>query len=339
MISIVIPAYNEGAHIKKVISRIPKEYEIIVIDDGSKDDTVKQAKQAGAKVISHGTNKGKGQAILTGFKEAKEEIIVLMDADDQHNPKEIHQLIKPILDGKADLVVGSRFKEGFKHTPKFRQFTNTLSNMGVSFASNYQFTDVLCGFRAIRKESAELLSLKPTRFEIEADLLIDASYKGLKIKEIPVSLLYGEETSHISFWDGIRLSSHIFLEACKSLLSAKMELKQVMVVRKDLNLSKGKTAVQVAHASLGAYKRATQTRKKYIEDWERQGQKKITLSIDTLDELKELHKKAMSLKLSTFLVKDAGLTEIPSGTITVLGIGPAPEGEIDKVTGSLKTLK
>ncbi len=339
MISIVIPAYNEGAHIKKVISKIPEAYEVIVIDDGSKDNTAEQAKEAGAKVIVHERNKGKGQAILTGIEKAKGSIVILLDADNQHDPKEIHHLIKPILDNEADLVLGSRFKQGFQNTPKFRQLTNALSNAGVSIASRGKFTDVLCGFRAIRKRSAELLSLKPTRFEIEADLIIDASRKGLKIKEIPVSLRYGEETSHISFWDGMRLSSHIFMEAWKSILRGKMRLKQVIIVRKDLKLSKGKTAVQVAHASLGAYERAFKTRKNYIEDWEREGQKKVVLSIDTLEEMEELRKKAMALKLPTCLIQDAGLTELEPGTTTALAIGPAPEAEIDKVTGQLETLK
>jgi peptidyl-tRNA hydrolase len=338
-VSIVIPAYNEGPHIRKVLAKVPKEYEAIVVDDGSTDHTAKEAREAGAKVIPHGKNKGKGQAVLTGLREAKGDIVVLMDADDQHNPSEIRHLIKPIIDGEADLVIGSRFQTGFRHTPRFRQLTNSLSNMGTSVASNNTFTDVLCGFRAVRRDSLTLLELKPARFEIEVDMLIDASRKGLKIKEIPVSLLYGEETSHISFRDGVRLSTHIFAEAWRSLFRRKMNLKQVIVVRKDLELSKGKLAVQVAHASLGAYERANLTRKQYVEDWKLEGQKKVVLSVDTLSELKELHKKAMALKLPTCLIQDAGLTEIEPGTVTALGIGPAPEAEIDKITGSLSTLK
>jgi len=338
-VSIVIPAYNEGPHIRKVLAKVPKGYEAIVVDDGSTDHTAKEAREAGAIVIPHSRNKGKGQAVLTGLREAKGDIVVLMDADDQHNPSEIKHLIKPIIDGEADLVIGSRFQHGFRHTPKFRQLTNTLSNIGTSVACNNKFTDVLCGFRAVRNDSLALLELKPARFEIEVDMLIDASRKGLKIREIPVSLLYGEETSHISFRDGVRLSAHIFKEAWNSLFRRKMSLKQVMVVRKDLELSKGKLAVQVAHASLGAYEKAMQARKKYVEDWQREGQKKVVLGVDTLAELKELQKKAMALKLPVCLIQDAGLTELEPGTITVLGIGPAPEAEIDKVTGSLSTLK
>lgn len=109
--------------------------------------------------------------------------------------------------------------------------------------------------------------------------------------------------------------------------------KQVIVVRKDLNMSPGKTSAQVAHASVGALKN---TDKKVREAWEMEGAKKVVLQVGTREELLEIKQNAG--RLPTSLVKDAGMTELPPGTITCLGIGPASEEEIDKITGSLKLL-
>jgi len=111
--------------------------------------------------------------------------------------------------------------------------------------------------------------------------------------------------------------------------------KQVIVLRKDLKMGLGKSIVQACHASLGAYKRAKPTARKL---WEREGAKKVVVKIDSLEELLKLYEKARNLKLPCFLVKDAGLTQLPPGTITALGIGPASEEKIDKVTGTLKLL-
>lgn len=109
--------------------------------------------------------------------------------------------------------------------------------------------------------------------------------------------------------------------------------KQVMVVRADLKLSKGKMSAQVAHASLDAYKRAD---KKDAEEWDNSGGKKIVLKVDGLKELMEIYDELKEAKLKPTLIKDAGLTEVPAGTITCLGVGPVEEKIIDKITGQLK---
>lgn len=113
-------------------------------------------------------------------------------------------------------------------------------------------------------------------------------------------------------------------------------LKQVIVVREDLGMSPGKTAAQCAHASLGAYRKA---KKKDILAWSITGEKKVVLLCSGLDELKSLLAKAKSLGIAHSLIEDAGMTELPPGTITCLGLGPAPEDLINKVTGSLRLLK
>jgi PTH2 family peptidyl-tRNA hydrolase len=111
--------------------------------------------------------------------------------------------------------------------------------------------------------------------------------------------------------------------------------KQVMAVRKDLKLSKGKLAVQVAHASLDAYRRSDP---KVRQAWESDGAKKVVVGVEGPKELEELHRKACSRKLPNALIRDAGRTELPPGTATCLGIGPVEEGEADSVTGNLKML-
>lgn len=117
-----------------------------------------------------------------------------------------------------------------------------------------------------------------------------------------------------------------------------MKYKQVIVVRTDLKMSVGKTCAQVAHASLGSALVAMKNEKRWYEAWDREGQKKVVVKVKDEDEILELYQMAKSSGLSCYLVNDAGLTELEPGTTTTLGIGPAPNEVIDKVTGDLKLL-
>jgi len=116
------------------------------------------------------------------------------------------------------------------------------------------------------------------------------------------------------------------------------ELKQVIVFRRDLKLSRGKVVVQGAHAALGAFERAQRSRREWVDTWSREGQRKIAVQVDSLDDLLDLHSRAQRIPLPCFLVRDAGYTEIPPGTVTALGIGPAPEDAMDRLTGDLKLM-
>jgi len=114
-----------------------------------------------------------------------------------------------------------------------------------------------------------------------------------------------------------------------------MEYKQVLVLRQDLAISEGKRAVQVAHGALEAAQVAREKNDKWFREWRREGQRKVVLKARDLEHLRALHEKAKSLKLPCAMIDDAGLTEVPPGTTTCLGIGPAPEHLIDQVTGNL----
>jgi len=118
----------------------------------------------------------------------------------------------------------------------------------------------------------------------------------------------------------------------------KFQYKQVIVVRTDLKMSKGKTAVQVAHGAVSAFLKASKYYSDWANNWLREGQKKVTVKVRTQEELFQLAEQAKKSDLPVAIINDAGLTELPPGTTTVVGIGPAPESLIDKITGSLPLL-
>lgn len=117
-----------------------------------------------------------------------------------------------------------------------------------------------------------------------------------------------------------------------------MELKQAIVVRTDLQMGKGKIAVQVAHAAVSAVLETQKSRREWLEAWLEQGQKKVVLKVSNLDELLDLYRKAKEEGLPAVIVRDAGLTQLEPGTITAIAIGPAPAHMVDKITGTLKLL-
>lgn len=192
---VIIPAYNEAKTIAAVINKISRDLpgvdqvEVVVVDDGSTDQTAQLAKEAGAAVISLKQNQGVGGAFTAGMKAAlgkKAEIIVNIDADGQFNPQDIPKLVSPILQGEADFVTCSRFKDkGLIPTmPVLKKLGNKLMVKIINFITKQRFTDVSCGFRAYSKEAALRLNLFGV-FTYTQESFIDLAKKGLAMKEIP----------------------------------------------------------------------------------------------------------------------------------------------------------
>jgi glycosyltransferase involved in cell wall biosynthesis len=191
---VVIPAYNEGRAILEVIKKIPKNLvsktDILVVDDGSRDNTREVTEKAGAKVISFVSNRGLVEVFNAGKKwalEHKADIIVNIDGDGQHNPLEIERLIKPILDKKADVVVGSRFLTKNVHASRTKYFGNILFSRLISILIKQRITDAQSGFRAYTREVAEAIDVRKG-YTYTQQMLVQVAYHRFKIMEIPITV-------------------------------------------------------------------------------------------------------------------------------------------------------
>jgi glycosyltransferase involved in cell wall biosynthesis len=197
---VAIPAFNEEIAIGSVVLRSLKYAdEVIVVNDGSLDNTADIARLAGAEVIEHTTNGGKGAAIKDAFNYAKKvnvEILVLIDGDGQHNPDEIPFLLAPILKGEADMVNGSRFliKNG-NHVPKYRRLGQEVLTVATNTGTRMNITDTQNGFRAYSKKTFNCFSFQQNGMAIESEMLMDAANAGFRIKEIPINVRYDVEGS------------------------------------------------------------------------------------------------------------------------------------------------
>ncbi len=205
-ISIIIPAYNESATIGDVVNKIKimhPDAEVIVVNDGSADDTAKAAEEAGAIVFSHPYNIGNGAAIKSGIRIASGEILVFMDGDGQHRPEDISELIKYFPD--YDMVVGSRTRQ--KQASLIRALGNWVFNWFASYVAKFKVEDLTSGFRAVKAEIAQkLLYLLPNQYSYPTTITLGVLRSGRSIKYIPVDVQRRKQgTSEIkAFRDGVR---------------------------------------------------------------------------------------------------------------------------------------
>ena len=189
----VIPAYNEELSIGSVVLKARRYVdEVIVVDDGSEDDTSLVAREAGAKVIRNERNLGKGESLrraLNLLRESKVDVVVLLDADGQHDPDDIPKLVKPIIEGKADMVIGSR--KSVREIPLYRRIGQRILDYLTRKAAGAEKSfDSQSGFRALSGKAIRVLKLREKGFAIESEMLVNALKAGLKVVEVPIRCRY-----------------------------------------------------------------------------------------------------------------------------------------------------
>jgi glycosyltransferase involved in cell wall biosynthesis len=195
-IVILVPAYNEARFIGDVVKGALKYGPVVVIDDGSSDETGAVAALAGAKVIAHAVNRGKGKALDTGFKYAvqrKMAAAITLDADGQHDPDEIPQFIAAFRAGRGDIIIGQR---DFSQMPARNQFGNRTGTFLLGLAMGRPIPDNQSGYRLLSRPVLEAIRTDATRFEAEVELLLRAQLAGFQMAWIPIKTIYNDKVSH-----------------------------------------------------------------------------------------------------------------------------------------------
>jgi glycosyltransferase involved in cell wall biosynthesis len=210
-VSIVIPAHNERDTIRNIVAGCLPYGEVIVVDDGSTDDTSAQATEAGTRanpklVILH-KNFGYSYAIKKGYEASTGEIIALVDADGQQNPDELHRLLSPILNDEADMVIGSKILGTMDYEPAIANslMNETWQNL-ILWRFGVNLTHPFSGMRAMRKSCIDMSALKSNRFESMLELDISFIKNGYRILEVPrVARARTKGKSHVTLADGLRV--------------------------------------------------------------------------------------------------------------------------------------
>jgi len=217
-LSVIIPCYNEKGTIKKLLEAVKnspyENKEIIIIDDASTDGTTdilrKEVEPSGdAVVFYHSKNQGKGAAIRTGIKAAKGDLVIIQDADLEYSPMEYPKLVQPILDGKADIVFGSRFSGGDTHRVVYfwHRVGNGILTLMANMLTNLNLTDMETCYKLFKREIIQNIDIEENRFGFEPEIVSKvAKIKGIRIYEVGISY-YGrayEEGKKIGWKDGFR---------------------------------------------------------------------------------------------------------------------------------------
>ena len=219
-ISVIIPCYNEEHTILKVIKSVHEslnryEYEIIIVDDGSTDNTKEILEEYSrsdekVEVIYHDINSGKGASLRTGFKAAIGDVVIIQDADLEYDPSEYSKLFKPIQDGKADIVYGSRFKSG--DSTRVLYFWHKMGNLFLTgfsnMLTNLNLTDIETCYKVFRKEILDQITIEENRFGFEPEITAKISQIRPRIRIDEVGISYHgrtyEEGKKITWIDGFR---------------------------------------------------------------------------------------------------------------------------------------
>ena len=202
-VGVLIPAYNEGGAIFSLVRGLltlpvggqdPVE-EVVIIDDGSTDNTRREAERAGARVISHLENRGKGAALKTGFRYALQrgfEAIITMDGDGQHDGTEIPAFLEKAREKEVQIIIGNRMGN-VRNMPLVRLWTNRITSRVISALTHQRIEDSQSGYRLIRKKVLQNINLVTSYFDAESELLVKASQRGYKIVSIPIKTIYKDK--------------------------------------------------------------------------------------------------------------------------------------------------
>ncbi|KKP88090.1 MAG: Glycosyl transferase family 2 [Berkelbacteria bacterium GW2011_GWA2_35_9] len=200
-LAIVLPAYNEEKILRSVLESLPKKLTgikkiyTIVTDDGSKDKTYAVAKKYATVALRHKINLGAGSATITGIRYATRklntDIVITMDSDGQHDPKNISALIKPIVNKKYDVVIGSRMLDS-KGMPPIKIFTNKFANFITFIFSGIWASDTQTGFRAYSRKALRKIKLRTTGYEYCTEVFAELKRNNLKFIEVPVKVIYSD---------------------------------------------------------------------------------------------------------------------------------------------------
>ena len=213
-LSLVIPAFNETGTIELALERVlaqPFVCEVIIVDDGSTDgtrDVLEAIDDPRVRVIFHETNQGKGAALHTGFRHATADFVGVQDADLEYDPADLARLLKPLVEGRADVVYGSRFASGDEHRVLY--FWHSIGNKILTLASNMvtdlNLTDMETCYKVFRREVIQSLDLEETRFGFEPEVTAKVAAQNLRIYEVGISYsgrTY-DEGKKIGWKDGVR---------------------------------------------------------------------------------------------------------------------------------------
>ena len=197
----IIPAYREEQHISDVVRRTRQQLDhVVVIDDGSSDNTARCAREAGAEVIVHGQNRGKGEAIKTGLRHWLDRqfiYVIILDADGQHLPEEIDRFIAAAAQaGDHSFFLGNRMNN-LTGMPFIRRVVNRYMSNRISRICRQKIPDTQCGFRMLDRQLIPELLDGSNRFDYETEMLIIASRKGYRIESVPITTVYSDEISSI----------------------------------------------------------------------------------------------------------------------------------------------
>ncbi len=213
MLIAIIPAYNEERFIGSVVLKARKYVDaVMVVDDGSRDLTAEIARAAGAIVVHLETNRGKGVALNAGFQKAREldaQVLVVLDADGQHRPEEIPAVVAPILNGEADIVIGSRYLDRKSRVPFARIWGHRVFTSATNWLSGTHLTDSQSGFRAFSKIAIQTINFESKDFSVESEMQFLAKRQDLRLIEVPVVIRYPDQSKRPVLVHGVSVLNGI----------------------------------------------------------------------------------------------------------------------------------